>query len=256
MVPIPFFRVSFLVLWSPFVVLFRWSRGSVLGLLLLMLLDLWLMGLVLLLLYLRLLPLLFLSLFLRLPGLLFLLLLPLLLMLLNLGPLLILTLSFLSHLLSLLPGLGRIILNVPSFLLFPVSVTLPGLPVPLKLRIWDLLIVPSVTLPIVVMVVSSPMGVHVIIESRDPTVIDPTAIIIVRTIPAAPVWSPPPAIPEEQVHLYVRDNVNGIGVRQYDDFRRPGKYDRWQRDTNTDTYLCPRCHSKGTQKHNQDCSDK
>jgi hypothetical protein len=74
------------------------------------------------------------------------------------------------------------------------------------------------------MIVSSPMGIYIIIEPWNAIVIAPTMVIIVRAIPAAPVWSPPPSIPEEQVYLYVGDNVNTISIRQYDYFRRSTDY--------------------------------
>jgi hypothetical protein len=42
----------------------------------------------------------------------------------------------------------------------------------------NLLIIPAVTLPIVVMIASSPIWVYIIIKTWDPIVITPTTIII------------------------------------------------------------------------------
>jgi hypothetical protein len=64
-----------------------------------------------------------------------------------------------------------------------------------------------------VLIVPSPAGVYIIVETRNMAVIDPPAVIILRPIPATFPWTPPPAIPEKQINVYIRSNVNAVRIR-------------------------------------------
>ena len=108
-----------------------------------------------------------------------LLLLPLLLMPLNLRPLVILLLPLLSQLLSVLLRPGFITLDAPRSLFFPAATIVPALPVLLKPSVRNAFVVPPVSMPIVVPVVSSPTGVHVKIEAWNTVIVSPAAVIVV-----------------------------------------------------------------------------
>jgi hypothetical protein len=120
---------------------------------------------------------------LRLPNLRFFLpalslLLHLLLMSLNLRPLLILLLPLMSQFLSLWLRSRLIALDAPGPPPFPVSIILPALPVLSKPWLGNRLIVPPVSVPIMVTVVSPPAGVYIKIKARNSVVIGPTPIVI------------------------------------------------------------------------------
>jgi hypothetical protein len=115
-------------------------------------------------------------LFLRLP--LFLVLPHLLLMPLNLGPLLILLLPLMSYFLSLVLRSRLITLDVPSSFPFPVTITIPVLPVTMKSLVRNSFVIPLVSVPIMVSVVSSPPRVYIVVKPWDTVVISPAPIII------------------------------------------------------------------------------
>jgi hypothetical protein len=191
------------------------------------------------------LPLLFLSLWLlplQLP--------PFLLMLPDLGPLLILCPSLIPQLLPLFFRPGPIVLDAPGPLSFPISIGLPVAPVTVKPMVRNPFIVPVVSVPVAVPVVPSPSRVYIIIKKRNTAVVSPAPVIIMRAIPAAAPWTPPPAIPEKNVDVYIGHNVDIVCIRHHDHLRRCRENDRRrQRKSNTDAYihLCP-CGSR-----NGDC---
>jgi hypothetical protein len=88
-----------------------------------------------------------------------------------------------------------------------------------------------------VSVVSSPTRVYIKIKTWDIVIITPAPVIIMRAIPTSFPRTPPPAIPEKDVHVYVRDNVD-IRLRQHYHSRRCLKYDGWWQ-SNTDVYIYP-----------------
>ena len=159
----------------------------------------------------------------------------LLLMLLNLRPLLIHLLPFTPQLLSLLLWPRVITLDAPGSLSFPMSVSLPGPPVPMQSLRGDPLIMPRVPVPIALPVISSPARVHIKIETRNTAIITPAAVIIMGAIPAAFPRTPPPATPEKQVYVYFGNHIHIRRVRQDDHFRRRLKYDR-RRQTNINAH--------------------
>jgi hypothetical protein len=124
---------------------------------------------------------------------------------------------------------------------------MPFLPVLLELVVRNALIVPPVAIPIMVPVVSPPAWVYVKIETWNMAVISPSPVIIMRAIPTTLPWTPPPPIPEEQINLYIRNNVNigrigdhnHSGRRRKCDERREGNMNsniylshHWKRDSN------------------------
>ena len=106
------------------------------------------------------------------------LLLSLLLMLLNLRPLLILLLPLLSEFLSLGLRSRLIALDAPSSLPFPMTVSMPALPVLLKSLGRNPFIVPPVPVPITVSVESSPTWVYIKIETWNIGIINPAPVVI------------------------------------------------------------------------------
>jgi hypothetical protein len=71
-----------------------------------------------------------------------------------------------------------ILLDIPGSLPFPISVIIPTIPVPLKLSVRNPFIVPPVSVPIMVSVVSSPSWVYIIIKDWNIVIISPTPVII------------------------------------------------------------------------------
>jgi len=135
--------------------------------------------------------------------------------LLNLTPLKIVPFPLLSEFLPFCRGWWPVTLDAPGPLSFPVSIIMPSLPVFSKISVTNWFIVPSVTTPTTVSVISPPPGVYIIIESRNAAIIAPTAVVIPRAIPTAPPWTPPPAIPEKQVYSDPGSNVNIRCIRQH-----------------------------------------
>ena len=126
--------------------------------------------------------------------------------------------------LSLRPGL--IVLHAPGSVSLPVLIVMPLFPVALQPLMGNPFIVPPVTGPVPGSVVVSPFGIDVIIKARNIIVIGPALVIRARAVPAALPWAPPPAIPEKQVELALRNHIDIAGVRQNDDLRGPLKVDR------------------------------
>jgi len=82
-------------------------------------------------------------------------------------------------------------------------------------------------MPIVISIISSPMGIYIIIKGWNIVVVNPAMIMVARTIPSAFPWSPPPTIPEKEVYINVRVDVN-IRFRYHDHFYRSSmKYYGW-----------------------------
>jgi hypothetical protein len=136
----------------------------------------------------------------------------LLLMSLNLRQLMILLLPLLSEFLPLRLRSRLIALDAPGSLLLPISIIIPALPVLLKSFVRNSFIVPSVSVPIMVSVVRSPTWVYIKIKTWNTVVIGPTPVRIIRAIPTAFPWAPPPTTPEKQVYIYIRNNVHVVRI--------------------------------------------
>jgi len=136
--------------------------------------------------------------------------------------------------LSLRPG--SIALHAPCFVSLPVLIVMPLFPVVLQPPMGNPFVVPPVTVPGPGSVVVSPIGVDVIIKTRNIIVIAPVPVVGARAVPAALPWAPPPAIPEKQVELALRNHIDIAGVRQNDDLRGPLKVDRL-RQAKPDVYI-------------------
>jgi len=98
------------------------------------------------------------------------------------------------------------------FFLLPVAVRLPGLPVSLKFMVWNIMVVPGMTMPVTGPETIPPSRIHVKIEIWNAPVINPSSVIIMGAIPSPFPGTPPPAAPEKKVHLDIRDNINIGGV--------------------------------------------
>jgi hypothetical protein len=123
---------------------------------------------------------------------------------------------------------------------------MPALPVLLKSLGRNPLIVPAVPVPIMMTVVSSPAWVYIKIKARNMAVIHPPAVIVMRAIPTAFPWAPPPSVPEKQINVYIRSNVDVARVREHYHLWRCCKCDeRWQRNMNANFYPCHRWHRTG-----------
>src|SRR4030065_2366089 len=132
-----------------------------------------------------------------------------------------------------------IALHAPGSLSFPISIIVPALPVLLKSSARDPFIVPPVSVPITVSVISSPTRVSIKIKTLDIVIINPTPVIITGAIPTTFPWTPPPTIPEKEVYIYIRNNVHIVRIRDHDHFRRRLKYNEWrQRKSNTYISRC------------------
>jgi len=64
-----------------------------------------------------------------------------------------------------------------------------------------------------VSVVSSPAWVYFKIETGDLLIITPTPVIIMGAIPTTFPGTPPPTIPEKQVHIEIGSHVDIVRVR-------------------------------------------
>jgi hypothetical protein len=114
---------------------------------------------------------------------------------------------------------------------------MPGLPVLMKSVVRNPFIVPWVAVPMMVSVVPPPTWVYIEIEPWNMAVIDPAPVIIIGAIPSTFPWTPPPTIPEKQVHFYVRNNINIVRIRDHHHFRGCMEYDkRGQRNMNANIY--------------------
>lgn len=132
-----------------------------------------------------------------------------------------------------------IVLHAPSSLSFPIPTIFPVLPVLFNLSTRDPFIIPPVSVPIMVSVVSSPTRVYIKIKTWDIFVIHPTTVIIMGAIPTTFPWTPPPTIPEKDVYTYIRNNVHIIRIRDHYYIWRCLKYNGWrQRNSNIYIYAC------------------
>jgi hypothetical protein len=137
------------------------------------------------------------------------------------------------------------------------SIFLPALPVLLQSLGRNPLIVPSVAIPIMVLVVPSPAWVYIKIKARNMAVIDPSPVVIMRSIPATFPWTPPPAVPEKQIDIYIWSNVNAVRIRECYHRWRYGKCDEWgQRNMNANFHPCHRWNRSANQKRKEHCSQK
>jgi hypothetical protein len=92
-------------------------------------------------------------------------------------PLLIVDFPLLSEFLSLAFRARLIALDTPGSFPSPIVIRLPALPVLMKLVVWNLFIVPSVSVPGMISIVFSPAGVDVIIKRGDSAVMRPSAVV-------------------------------------------------------------------------------
>jgi hypothetical protein len=140
---------------------------------------------------------------------------------------------------------------------FPMLIFMPGLPVLLQSFVRNPLIVPPVAVPIMVAVMSSPAWVYIIVKARNMAVINPPPVIIMRPIPATFPWTPPPAVPEKQINVYIRSNVHVVRIRErYYRWRCRKCDERGQRNVNSNFHRCHRWHRTGNYQHKKHCSQK
>jgi len=76
-----------------------------------------------------------------------------------------------------------IALDAPGSSPFPVSIITPDLPVLVKSLVRNPFIVPRVSVPMTVSVVSSPTWVYIKIKAWNSVIINPTPVIMIRAIP-------------------------------------------------------------------------
>ena len=134
---------------------------------------------------------------------------------------------------------------------------MPALPVPLKSLVRNSLIVPPVAIPIMVLIVPSPAWVYIIVETRNMAIIDPSPVIIMRPIPTTFPRTPPPTVPEEQINVYIRSNVNAARIRECYHCRRCSKCDVWrQGNMNPNFHPCHGRNRCANQKRKEQCSQK
>jgi hypothetical protein len=124
--------------------------------------------------------------------------------------------------------------------MLPVPVSFPVPPVPLDAMVRNPLVMPFMPPPAALPIVMPPVGRDLSIKGGNVLIIYPARAVFPRAIPVTVPRTPPPAVAEEDVHIYIRDGVD-ICPRQHDQFRRFDKYDgRRQGNADTDTYLAPR----------------
>jgi hypothetical protein len=118
---------------------------------------------------------------------------------------------------------------------------MPALPVLLQSLVRNPLVVPPVAIPIMVSVVSSPTWIYIKIKTWNMAVIDPSPVIVMGAIPTSFPRTPPPPIPEEQINVYIRSNVNIVRIRDHYHLRRCRKCDEWwKRNMDANLYPCQR----------------
>jgi len=97
---------------------------------------------------------------------------------------------------------------------------------------------PPVSIPLAVSVVPSPTWVYIEIKTWNMPVIAPTSVIITGAIPTTFPWAPPPAIPEKQIYLNVRNNIDIARIGDHYHLRRCLEYNEWwQGNANSNIYL-------------------
>jgi len=74
----------------------------------------------------------------------------------------------------------------------------------------DAFVVPKVAVPGMGSVIASPARVHMMVEPWDSVVMDPAPVVIMGPVPAPFIWTPPPAVPEEQFNIDIRSGVNFV----------------------------------------------
>ncbi len=137
------------------------------------------------------------------------------------------------------------------------AISLPALPVLLKLLGRNPLVVPPVPVPIVASVVSSPTWVDIKIKPGHMGIIPPPPVIIPGAIPPTFPRTPPPSIPEEQVDRDVGSDVHTVRLRhRY--HRGRGRKDDGGRQGNANTYIyrCHRWNRTAKDQRHKDCSTK
>jgi hypothetical protein len=111
--------------------------------------------------------------------------------------------------------------------------------------------------PVMLSVVSPPTWIYVKIEAWNTAIITPATVIIVRSIPTAFPQTPPPAVPEEQFCIDIRDNIDTGRIRQ--DYYIGGrlKYDgRRQTNPHANVYLRHGWKGSEARQYKKHCAKK
>jgi hypothetical protein len=114
----------------------------------------------------------------------------------------------------------------------------------LEVLAGDAVVVPLAAVPVMVSVIASPALIHMMVEPWGAVVMGPAPIVIMGAIPAAFIWTPPPAVPEEQFDVDIRGYVNFVCIRYFHQNRR--SFDYYRRKTDVYMYTCPcLCRDRG-----------
>jgi len=115
----------------------------------------------------------------------------------------------------------------------------------LDLAAGDALVVPLAAVPGMGPVIASPAWVHMMVEPWVSVVIGPAPIVIMGAIPATFIWTPPPAVPEEQLDVDIRGHVDSVCIRYFHQIRRSSSDSDYYR-RQTDVYPYPsHCRDRG-----------
>jgi len=115
-------------------------------------------------------------------------------------------------------------------------VALPILPVLLEPVVRNPFIFPAVAAPVAVAIIVSPPQVHIKVKTRNGVIINPVTVIVTRAIPAPLPRTPPPTVPEVNVHIDIRDNIHVHCIGYHNHLRRRLKDDE-RRKGYPDTYI-------------------
>jgi hypothetical protein len=78
-------------------------------------------------------------------------------------------------------------------------------------------------------VIVSPAWVHMMVEPWGSVVMGPAPIVIMGAIPATFIWTPPPAVPEEQLDVDIRGDVSLVCIRYFHQIRRSSNSNYYRR---------------------------
>lgn len=118
------------------------------------------------------------------------------------------------------------------------AVFVPSFPILVEALLRDALVIPRVAIPGAVSVIPPPSGINVVVEAGNGVIVYPSPVIIPGAIPSTLPGAPPPAVPEKEIDIEVRNNVNIVGIGNNDHIRLFGKsYGRRETDADVHVYL-------------------